>query len=158
MVIGIMTAIVSGSQGVGFAIPSDTIMKELPSLIVNGTYTQHSYLGISGTDMNFQLAKSTGSNVTYGVLVESVLSNSSAARAGLHAGNQTVTIDGTQYLIGGDVIVSVNGTKITGNQALAAYLEQYTLPGQTISLGIVRNRSLTTVDVVLGTRPPVSSS
>lgn len=157
-VIGITTAIVSGSQGVGFAIPSDTIMRELPSLIVNGTYTQHSYLGISGTDMNFQLAKSMGSNVTYGVLVENVLSNSPAARAGLRAGSQTVTIDGTQYLIGGDVIVSINGTKITGNQALAAYLEEYTLPGQTISFGIVRNGSFTTVHVVLGTRPPISSS
>lgn len=158
MVIGITTAIVSGSQGVGFTISSDTIMKELPSLIVNGTYTQHSYLGISGTDMNFQLAKSMGSNVTYGVLVETVLSNRPAAKAGLRAGSQTVIIDGTQYLIGRDVIVSVNGTKITGNQALAAYLEEYTLPGQTISLGIVRNGTLKAVDVVLGTRPPVSSS
>ena len=45
-IVGITTATESGSEGVGFAIPSDTIIKELPSLITNGSYTQHSYLGI----------------------------------------------------------------------------------------------------------------
>ncbi len=57
-VVGITTAVVSGSQGVGFAIPSDTIIQELPDLITTGSYNFHAYLGISGVDMSYQLAAS----------------------------------------------------------------------------------------------------
>lgn len=137
-VIGITTATVNGSQGVGFAIPSSTILQELPSLISTGTYNQHSYLGIETSDMNYQLAQDSGTNVTYGVLVEDVVSGGPAAQAGLRAGTITVTVDGAQYLIGGDIITSINGTKIINGDALASYLEEYTLPGQTVQLGIIR--------------------
>ena len=136
-VIGITTATVNGSQGVGFAIPSSTILQELPSLISTGTYNQHSYLGIETSDMNYQLAQDSGTNVTYGVLVEDVVSGGPAAQAGLRAGTITVTVDGAQYLIGGDIITSINGTKIINGDALASYLEEYTLPGQTVQLGII---------------------
>ncbi len=156
-VVGITTAVVSGSQGVGFAIPSDTIIRELPYLISTGSYNLHSYLGISGVDMTYQLAQASRTNYTYGVLIEEVVSGSPAARAGLKVGTQTVTIDGAQYLVGGDIIVSINGTKVVDNDALATYLAEYTIPGQTAVLGIVRNGSLITVDVTLGTRPPISS-
>ena len=153
-VVGITTAVVSGSQGVGFAIPSDTIIRELPSLITSGTYTQHSYLGIQGTDMNFQLAKAMGTNYTYGVLVASTLQGGPAAKASLRGGNTAVTINGQQYLIGGDIIVSINGTRIVDNDALAAYLQEYTTPGQTLVLGIIRSGGYMTLQVTLGTRPP----
>ena len=156
-VVGITTAVVSGSQGVGFAIPSDTIIRELPYLISTGSYNLHSYLGISGVDMSYQIAQAAGTNYTYGVLVEQLVSGGPAASAGMKVGSQTVTIDGEQYLIGGDIIVSINGTKIVDNDALATYLAENTIPGQTAVLGIVRAGSLTTLDVKLGTRPPVSS-
>ncbi len=156
-VVGITTAVVSGSQGVGFAIPSDTIIEELPYLISTGSYNFHAYLGISGVDMSYQLAQASNTNYTYGVLIEEVVSGGPAAQAGIKAGTQTVTVDGQQYLVGGDIIISVNGTKITDNDALATYLAEYATSGQTAVLGIVRNGALTTVNVVLGTRPPVSS-
>jgi S1-C subfamily serine protease len=66
-VVGITTAGITSSQGLGFAIPSDAIIEEMPSLVANGAYNLHSYLGISETDMNYQLSKATGANVTYGV-------------------------------------------------------------------------------------------
>jgi len=157
-VIGITTATVSGSQGLGFAIPSSTILKELPSLVSTGTYDKHAYLGIGGADMTLQLAEAMKSNATYGVLVESVVSGGPAAKAGLRAGTAVTSIEGTQYLIGGDIIVSINGTKIVNQDALSAYLEEFTVSGQTVQLGVLRSGVLTTVTVVLGTRPPPPSS
>jgi 2-alkenal reductase len=152
-VIGITTATVNGSEGIGFAIPSSTILKELPSLISNGTYDQHSYLGIETTDMNYQLAQDSKTNVTYGVLIEDVVSGGPAATAGLKAGTTSVTVDGGPYLVGGDIITSVNGTKIINSDALSSYLEEYTVAGQMVQLGIIRSGQVMTVDVTLGTRP-----
>jgi S1-C subfamily serine protease len=149
-VIGITTATVSGSTGLGFAIPSSALLRELPSIITSGTYASHSYLGVSGADMNYALAQAEKTNVTYGVLVENVASGSAASTAGLHAGTTSATIEGSQYLVGGDVVVSVNGTRIVNQDALSTYLEQNTVAGQTVELGLVRSGSFTTVAVTLG--------
>jgi S1-C subfamily serine protease len=154
MVIGITTATVNGSQGLGFAIPSSTILKELPSLISTGQYNMHSYLGISGVDMNYQLAQASGTNVTYGVLVENVVSGGPASSAGLRAGTKTVTVSGQQYLVGGDIITSINGTKIINQDALATYLAQNTVSGQSIQLGIIRAGAPVILTLTLGQRPP----
>jgi S1-C subfamily serine protease len=153
-VIGITTAVVSGSQGVGFAIPSTTILRELPSLIATGGYSQHSYMGIGSVDMSYQLAADTGSNVTYGVLVERVTAGGPASQAGLRGGDRNVTVDGYSYMVGGDQIVSVNGTKIVSLDALSTYLEEHTVAGQSIQLGVVRDGSAITLSLKLGARPP----
>jgi S1-C subfamily serine protease len=155
-VVGITTAAVSNSQGVGFAIPSDTILRELPLLVTTGSYNLHPLLGIQGFSMNYQLAQAAGTNYTYGVLIESVLPGSPAANAGLIGGNTTVTVNGQPYLIGGDIIVSINGTSILNTNALSAFLEQYTLPGQSIQLGAVRAGTLLNFTVTIGARPPPS--
>jgi S1-C subfamily serine protease len=155
-VVGMTTATVSGSQGIGFAIPSSTIIEELPSLISTGVYNQHSYLGIGGADMTYQLAQASGTSVTYGVLVESVVPGGPAASAGLRAGSTNVNVEGQEYVIGGDIIVTVNGTRIIDNNALASYLAQYTVPGQVIVLGVIRGGQNATVNVTLGTRPPLT--
>lgn len=153
-VVGITTAIVSGSQGLGFAIPSDTILQELPYLITTGTYDLHPYLGIETVDMSYDLAKAIGANVTYGVLVESVVSGGPAANAGIRAGTNTVTVDGTQYTSGGDIIVSINGTRIVNGDALSSWLEEYALPNEHVEVGIIRSGTPMTIQVTLGTRPP----
>lgn len=153
-VVGITTAIVSGSQGLGFAIPSDTILQELPYLITTGTYDLHPYLGIETVDMSYDLAKAIGANVTYGVLVESVVSGGPAADAGIRAGTNTVTVDGTQYTSGGDIIVSINGTRIVNGDALSSWLEEYALPNEHVEVGIIRSGTPMTIQVTLGTRPP----
>ena len=156
-VVGVTTATVSSSQGVGFAIPSDTIIKELPTLISTGTYTDHSYLGIEEVDMNYQLAIASGTNTTYGVLIESVVQGGPASNAGLVAGSTTVTVDGAQYLVGGDIIVSVNGTRIINSDALGSYLAEHTAAGQVVTVGIIGpGNKYSTVDVTLGARPPLS--
>ena len=154
-VVGITTAIVSGSQGIGFAIPSDTIVRELPYLVSTGSYTLHPYLGIQAADMSYDLAQAAHVNVTYGVLVESVVKGGPAAQAGLEAGTAQKTVDGSTYTIGGDIIVSVNGTRITNNDALSTWLQERAVAGQIVSLGIIRGGTQMTLSVTLGTRPPV---
>jgi S1-C subfamily serine protease len=156
-VVGITTATVVSSQGVGFAIPADTILKELSSLVTSGGYNEHAYIGISGADMNYQLAQLQKTNYTYGVLIENLTSGGPAQKAGLVAGTQPATVDGSDYLIGGDIIVSINGTKIVNTDALSSYLAEYCLPGQTIVMHIVRGGQLMTLDLLLGTRPPPPS-
>ncbi|MDG7008925.1 MAG: trypsin-like peptidase domain-containing protein [Nitrososphaerota archaeon] len=157
-VVGITTATVVSSQGVGFAIPSDTILKELPFLIATGNYDLHPLMGISSVDMNYQLAQLQKTNVTYGALIENVTSGGPAAEAGLLGGTQTAMVGGASYLIGGDIIVSVNGTKIINTDALSSYLAEYALAGQTLSLQIIRDGQPMTVDLVLGTRPPAPAA
>ncbi len=156
-VVGITTATVESSQGVGFAIPSDTILKELPSLISTGTYNGHAYLGISTVDMNYQLAQLQGTSITYGALIENVTAGGPAAKAGLRAGGQVATVQGSQYLIGGDIIIGINGTKILNTDTLSSYLQEYALPGQTIVVQMIRAGHTTSVNLVLGTRPPAPS-
>lgn len=156
-VIGLTTATVNGSQGVGFAIPSDAVSREIGSLIVNGTYTEHPYLGIGTTDMFYQLAKANGNNVTYGVLVENVVPGGPSATAGIRAGTKQATVEGQTFVIGGDVIVSINGTRIVDHDALASYLEEHAQVGHTLAIGIMRGTTLLTVNVVAGARPPPST-
>jgi S1-C subfamily serine protease len=153
-VVGITTAGVSNSAGLYFAIPSSTITRELPALVATGKYTLHPNLGLSGADMTYQLAKATGSNLTYGVLVQSVVSGGPAEEAGIRGGTSTAVVEGSTYRVGGDVIISVNGVKVIDSDALASYLEVYAEAGETVQLGILRSGSIITVSVVLGALPP----
>ncbi|HYA55901.1 MAG TPA: trypsin-like peptidase domain-containing protein [Nitrososphaerales archaeon] len=150
-VVGITTATASNSEGLGFAIPASTLSREFPSLVSNGDYTLHPDLGLGSTaDMTYQLAQVTGSNVTYGVLVESVVSGGPADTAGIHGGTNTVTVEGQSYVVGGDIIISINGVRVVDSDALASYLEENTTAGQTVQLGIIRSGTYTSASVVLG--------
>jgi S1-C subfamily serine protease len=152
--VGITAAIVSGSQGLGFAVPSDTILREISSMIDTGSYNLHPYLGISMADMTYDLSKAVGTTVTYGALIESVVSGGPAANAGLKGGTTNKVVDGQQYVVGGDIIISINGTRITDTDAVSSWLEEHALPGQVVQVGIVRSGSNMVVSVTLGTRPP----
>ncbi len=144
-VVGITTAAVSNSQGLGFAIPSETILREIDALATTGAYTQHPTINAAGTDMNYQIAQAIGTNTTYGWLVESVSTNN-----GLKAGTTQVTAGGSRVVIGGDVIIAINGTRINNGDELLSYLEQHTLPGQTIDFTVIRNGQTQTVQVTIG--------
>ncbi len=106
--------------------------------------------------MSYDLSKVAGANVTYGVLVESVVSGSPAANAGLRGGSTTTTVDGQQYVTGGDIIISINGTRLINGDALSSWLEENALPNQVVQLGIIRAGSYMTLQVTLGARPPPS--
>jgi S1-C subfamily serine protease len=137
-VVGITTAILSESQGLGFAVPSNTILREISALIETGTYTGHSYLGVSGQDVDYDLAQQISASVTYGWRIETITSGGPS--------------DG--LLSSGDIITALNDIPIRSNDDLASYLEEKTLPGQSLVLTVVRGSSTIDVTVVLGTRPP----
>ena len=82
-VVGITTATVQSSQGLGFAIPSDAILRELTSLVTTGSYNMHAFIGISGADMDYQTAQQENTNFTYGVLIHDLTSGGPAQTAGL---------------------------------------------------------------------------
>lgn len=137
-VVGITTAIVSESQGLGFAVPSNTILREISSLITAGTYEGHSYLGVSGQDMSYDLAQEIDASVTYGWRIVTVTFNGPS--------------DG--ILNTDDIIIALNDTPIRNNDDLASYLEEKTLPGQSLVLTVVRGSSTIDLSVILGKRPP----
>jgi S1-C subfamily serine protease len=151
-VIGITTAIVSDSQGLGFAIPSSTILREISSLVTSGSYNQHPWLGATGTDMTYDIAQAMGTNVTYGWLVATATSNN-----GLHGGTKQVTVDGSVVTVGGDIIVGIDGKRIVNLDDLSTYLEEQTLPDQTVAVTIVRSNETMLLSVTLGARPAMSS-
>jgi S1-C subfamily serine protease len=153
-VVGVTTAIVSDSQGLGFAIPSSAILREIKSLVTEGSYNQHPWIGASGTDMTYEIAKTMDVNVTYGWLIAQVTSGGPADDAGLQGGTQQVTVDGQSVTVGGDIIIALSGTRITGTDDLSTFLEERTLPGQTIDVTIIRNGQDMTLQVKIGTRPP----
>ncbi|MGA3406466.1 MAG: trypsin-like peptidase domain-containing protein [Candidatus Bathyarchaeia archaeon] len=155
MVVGITTASVTNSQGLGFAIPSDTISRELPSLVTNGGYNKHPYFGVQVVDMNYGLSQAMQTNVTSGVLIEHVLPDGPASQAGLRGGTQQVTIEQQDYIIGGDIITTINGHKIVNYDSFSAYLEENATSGQTIQVGIIRAGNYMILTVQLGTRPPI---
>jgi S1-C subfamily serine protease len=148
------------AQGLGLAIPSNIILREVGFLITTGSYNRHPWLGASGTDMTFGIAQAMKTNVTYGWLITQVTSGGPADRAGLRGGT-TQFLDptsGTLVPIGGDIIIAINGTRITNTDDLSTYLEEHTSPNQTVNVTIVRSSQKMTFSVKLGTRPPPSAS
>jgi S1-C subfamily serine protease len=158
-VIGMNTAIISNTNdfsGVGFAIPSDTITREIESLLETGTY-EHPWLGISGYNLTPELAEAMGiDNNTRGTLVASVVENGPADEAGLHESTSTVVINGAPYEIGGDIIIGIDGQAMESFYELQVYLTRNTKPGDTVTLNIIRQKEYIEVDFILGVRPPTS--
>ena len=154
-VIGITTAIVENSQGLGFAIPSNAIIREISYLITTGGYTLHPWLGVQGTDMDYYIANAMNINITYGFLLTGITSGGPADTAGLRAGTQNAQIEGTTIPIGGDIIIAMNGTRIINYDALSSYLEENTAPQNTINITIKREGTAIpfNVTLALGARP-----
>ena len=142
-VVGITNSVLSDSQGLGFAVPSNTILRELPSLIATGSYRSHSYLGIHVVDMSYALAQEQHVNVTFGVWIPDDSSQTIIDPNGPSNGK----------IYASDVIIAMNGTKIRNNDDLASYLEEKTLPHDLLVITVVRNNETKMVNVTLGTRP-----
>ena len=154
-VIGVNTAIISPSQasaGIGFAIPSSLVIEIVPVLIEEGEYV-HSWLGIRGTTLTNTMADELGLEATQqGILINEVISDGPADRAGLRGARRELESDGSQIPVGGDVIVSIEGKAIDDFEDLVSELVGYPA-GETVDLGIVRDDERITIPVILGERP-----
>ncbi|HET6517978.1 MAG TPA: trypsin-like peptidase domain-containing protein [Nitrosopumilaceae archaeon] len=154
-VVGINTAIQSATgefSGVGFAIPSQTIVKIVPTLIRDGEY-HHPWLGISGRDIDPDLAKVLGLVDARGFLIVTVVEDSPASKAGLRGSTETKEVNGVSYPIGGDVILSVDGKTVRQIDDILIHLQRNKAVGDEINLEILRDGRTTNFVLVLEERP-----
>ena len=154
-IVGINTAIQSATgefTGVGFAVPSQTLAKIVPKLIQNGEY-KHPWIGISGRDIDPDLAKVLKLNDAVGFLVVTVVPDSPASEAGLHGSENTVEVDGVQYTIGGDIILSVDDVEVRKISDILIHLQRQKTVGDEMILEILRDGRTTNFTIILGERP-----
>jgi S1-C subfamily serine protease len=157
-VIGINDQIESGGTdgnvGVGFSIASNTAKAVIPQLIAHGRVA-HAWLGVEVAPIDPTVAAVVKGLPDHGVLVVRVAAGSPAARAGLVAGNQALTVSGETVLVGGDTIVAVDGRSI-GAPAQLADAVRSRKPGDELSLRVTRKDHERTVAVRLGDAPPTT--
>jgi S1-C subfamily serine protease len=151
-VIGVNAQIESdsgGSDGVGFAIPSNTVRSIVSQLISSGN-VQHAYLGVSVETIPSSVASALG--LPAGVELAQVRGGTPAARAGLHGATGTRTIDGQDYATGGDVVTAIDGRRVSSAAQLQAAIDAKR-PGDTVSITYSRGGKSHTVQVKLAARP-----
>ena len=159
LVIGITTAIRSDNglfQGIGFAVPADTMRRVIPDLIKQGR-VDYSWMGISvmredGGYSVAGLSEALGLPVERGVLLRGVAEGSPAYRAGLRGGDTIVEIRGEKVCAGGDLIVAINGYHFQNLDDLVTYLVQQTRPEDDVELLVIRDRRTLEIPVTLASR------
>jgi S1-C subfamily serine protease len=125
-VVGINTAIQSSIgefSGIGFAVPSNTISKIVPTLIKEGKYP-HPWIGILGKDIDPDLAKVRGLNDAKGFLILNVVEGSPAEKAGLKGMSEISEIDGDEYPVDGDIVIFVDGKEVRNISDLLIHLQR----------------------------------
>jgi len=125
----------------------------VPALIKDGKYV-HTWLGISGRTLVPDLATAMKLDAGQrGALVEEIVPNSPAEKAGLHGSSQQVTIEGQTANVGGDVITAIDSQPVVEMNDLIAYLARSTKVDQKVTLTILRDGKQQTLDVTLTARP-----
>jgi S1-C subfamily serine protease len=151
-VIGINTMIASNgaeqSSGIGFAIPINTAKAVLADLTRFGHLKRPS-LGIVSYPIGPDLAEQMGLAADAGVLIQKVIPGGAAERAGLRGGNQQAYLGNTPIMIGGDLIVGIDGQQVTDPQDISAIMDNHQA-GDTISVTILRGRRQMTPKLILG--------
>ena len=154
-IVGINTAIQSATgefTGVGFAIPSQTVAKIVPKLIEDGEY-KHPWIGISGRDIDPDLAKVLELPDAVGFLVVTVIENSPASDAGLIGSDKTIDVDGINYPMGGDIILSVDGIEVRKIDDILVHLQRAKSVGDEMILEVLRDGRTTNISIILQERP-----
>ena len=91
--------------------------------------------------------------VNSGILVSEVISDTPAAKAGLKGGDESRTVEGMPFILGGDIIVGIDGRPVKVFDDLLGYLGRYTEPGDTITLTVVRDGKQLEITLTLEPRP-----
>ena len=151
-VIGINSMIATGgsnqSAGIGFAIPINTAKAVLNDLITLGTVKRPS-LGIVSLPIGPELAQEMRLPADYGVLIIRVVPGGAAERAGLLGGNERAYLGNTPIMIGGDLIVAIDGDSIGDQQDLSNAMNKHRA-GDTVTVTIYRGRRKMNLRVQLG--------
>jgi len=154
-VIGINSQIKStsgGGEGVGFAVPVDTVSRSLDQLRDKGT-VDYGYLGVTSQQLYPQLAERLDVDADTGALVAGVESGSPADDAGLESGDDKIDFQGQREIPeNGDVILSVDGDPLDNANNLGDLIS-LKAPGDKVRLEVFRDGKRRTVTVTLGERP-----
>ena len=154
-VVGINTAIQSATgefSGIGFAVPSNTVKKVVPVLIEKGEFS-HPWMGISGTDVDPELAEVRDLKSSKGFLVVSVIEESPAEAAGLLGVTETKEIDGREFALDGDIILSIDGETVRKISDILVHLQREKSVGDEMILTVNRNGEMLELTMVLEERP-----
>lgn len=150
-VVGVTSQILSrtrSNSGIGFAVPSDLVVRVVIELIENGRVA-YSFIGISGDNVTLDvMERGNLANNQRGVVICQIVEDSPAAASDLRPDR-----NGCRPYRNGDIIVSVDGTEVLGFDTLISYLARNTRPGDTVTFGVLRNGETVDVQVMLGNRP-----
>ena len=154
-VVGINTAIqsITGEfSGIGFAVPSNTVKKIVPVLIEDGEF-KHPWMGISGTDVDPELADFRELKSSKGFLIISVIEGSPAEQAGLIGVTETKEIDGRELAVDGDIVLSIDGKTVRKISDILIHLQREKSIGDEMVLSVNRNGEILELTMVLEERP-----
>src|SRR4030081_3223393 len=150
-VIGINTMILSNSgqnAGIGFAIPINTAKAVVNDLVTLGRVRRPA-LGVRTIPIDPEVANELGLAADYGLLIVQAAPGGSADRAGLRGGSERAYLGNTPIMIGGDLIVAIDGEKVESQQILAQIMNKHRA-GDTVKVTIFRGKKQLEVPVVLG--------
>ncbi|HEY5709978.1 MAG TPA: trypsin-like peptidase domain-containing protein [Solirubrobacterales bacterium] len=155
-VIGINSQIQSGggggNVGIGFAVPINTARDVVGQIKQDGE-VEHAYIGITGGSVTPAIADALKLSTDKGVLVNEVIEDGPADKAGIEAGKTEATIEGAQVRLGGDIITEIDGESITSMEDVIDAVDAAE-PGDEMEMTLVReDGEEKTVTVTLGVRP-----
>ncbi|MFH1084703.1 MAG: trypsin-like peptidase domain-containing protein [Chloroflexota bacterium] len=151
--IGVNTAIRSGAENIGFAIPLSTLRRVVPQLIEKGYYSRP-WLGAAGYALVPELARALELPVEQGLMLVRVYDGGPAAVAGLRgADRQAVLWRNVRVPVGGDVLVALDGEPVVSNEALTQYLELRAAMDQAVVAQFYRDGRLLSATIVLSEQP-----
>ena len=158
-VIGINSQIATGgagggSIGIGFAVPINTAKKISDQLKEKGK-VEHAFLGITGVSITKAMAQNLNLPTDQGVLVQRA--TGPAAKAGVKGGDTQVQIGGADLLLGGDVLVGIDGKQVKSMDDVIQVVSSKK-PGDEVTLELRRGEQKRTVKVKLGNRPASANS
>jgi len=159
-VIGVNSQIISeggGSEGIGFAVSSNTVRRVVPQLIAMGSYP-HPWMGVNILSFDAegaQALREAGMEVPVdeGVLILEITPGSPAERAGLRGGTRSIAVGADVLPIGGDIITAVDGQPVVSGQDLTTFLDANKSVGDDLRVTLFREGSELELTLVLGEFP-----
>ena len=145
-VIGVLAQSESGSTGIAYAVPVDTLRRVIPDLRRDGR-VERAHLGVATVELEPDLARTLGLRSREGLVVSDVTGGSPADDAGVR-GAQSIERGAPR---GGDVLLAIDGTPLAETSDLTAALERLS-PGQEVELTVLRDGRRLTLEAELGRR------
>jgi S1-C subfamily serine protease len=142
----------AGFEGVGFAVPINSAKRSMRQLLDSGRVA-YAYVGVSTVDLTPAIARRFGYPASRGALVDDVVADTAAAKAGIREGSRRATYNGVEFSVGGDAIVAIGRDRVRSADELVRIVTNKLVPGQVVDFTLIRNGRRVVVPVHLETRP-----